>query len=142
MDFMTIPDLVAYARLHKLAVVSTIGSRGEPQGALVGIGATDELDIVFDTVTTSRKHSNLVDDPRVAVTFDGPGEKTLQLEGLAVSLSTTGAADAEYREAYYLAWPDGRDRLLWRNIVYWRVSPRWARYSDYDRGPLIQEFHW
>jgi hypothetical protein len=41
-------ELLAYARLHRLAVVATIGPLGEPQAALVGVAATGALGIVFD----------------------------------------------------------------------------------------------
>jgi hypothetical protein len=81
-------------------------------------------------------------DPRASMVFSGPREKTLQLDGVARSLAVTGDADTELRETYFAAWPDGRDRLLWPNIACWCVSPRWARYSDFDAGPLIQTFDW
>src|SRR5205085_5592997 len=132
-------DLLAYMRSHKLAVIGTMGPGG-PQGALVGVMTTDDFQIVFDTVSDSRKHENLLRDPRIAVTFSGPGEQTLQYEGLAHPVSVTGETDARYREAYYAAWPDGRQRLSWPKIAYWRIAPSWTRYSDFDRGPLIAEF--
>ncbi len=136
------PELLAYMRAHKLAVVSTIAADGGPQSALVGVGTTDAFEVVFDTLSTTRKHANLLRDRRIAVTFSGPAEMTLQYEGAATAVSSTGHADALYREAYYSAWPDGRTRVHWANLVYWRVTPRWARYSDYDRGPLMVEFQW
>lgn len=132
-------ELLGYMRGHKLAVVATSASDGSPQSALVGIGVSPRLEIVFDTVSSSRKHGNLVRNPRVAVTFSGPGEKTLQYEGIAFPVSLEGAEDRGYREVYYEAWPDGRERLSWPNLVYWRVAPRWLRFSDFDRGPLIVE---
>ena len=134
------PELLAYMRQHKLAVVATIGAEGGPQAAVVGVGITEELEVIFDTLSTTRKHANLLRDRRIAVTFNGPGEKTLQYEGAAVLISTTDDADRRCLEAYYAAWPDGRRRAAWPNLVYWRVVPRWVRYSDYDRGPLIVEF--
>jgi PPOX class probable F420-dependent enzyme len=136
------PEMLAYMRGHKLAVVATIGADGGPQSALVGVGVTHALQVVFDTVSTSRKHANLQRDPRIAVTFSGPAEQTLQYEGVAFPVSVAGAEDQAYRQAYYESWPDGRQRLQWPNLVYWRIVPRWARYSDYDRGPLIVEFDW
>ena len=139
MDTLTNADLVAYMRGHTLAVVATIGPDGGPRAALVGVGVSDGLEVIFDTVSTSRKHANLVADPRAAVTFSGPGEKTLQLEGVATAVSTADPADAHVREAYYRAWPDGPARLAWPGLVYWRITPSWLRYSDYDRGPLIFE---
>ena len=133
-------DLLAYLRRSKLATVSTIGPDGAPQSALVGIGVTDDLRIVFDTASTTRKHANLVRDPRISVVVAGPGEQTLQYEGVATQTPVAGIEGADVREAYYLSWPDGRDRLSWPGLSYWCVTPTWARYSDFDRGPLIVPF--
>jgi general stress protein 26 len=132
-------ELLDYLRGHKLAVVSTRAEDGGPQAALVGVAVTDGFQIVFDTTSLTRKHANLLRDPRAAVTFSGPGEQTLQYEGVAVPVSVTDPADAVWREAYYAAWPDGRSRVNWPNLVYWRIDPRWLRFSDYARGPLIFE---
>ncbi len=126
-------------RSHRLAVVSSVSANGAPQSALVGVAVTDALEIVFDTTSVTRKHANLSRDPRAAVTFSGPGEQTLQLEGSAYPVSLDAEHDAHYRETYYHAWPDDRDRLAWPNLVYWRIVPAWIRYSDYERGPLIIE---
>jgi hypothetical protein len=98
--------------------------------------------VIFDTVTDSRKHCNLLRNSRAAIVFSGPGEQTLQFEGIARPMAIAAAKDAELLSIYYEAWPDGRDRLKWPNIAYWCVAPRWARYSDFDRGPLIREFQW
>jgi Pyridoxamine 5'-phosphate oxidase len=136
------PEMLAYMRRHRVAVVATIGPDGGPQSALVGVGSTYALEVVFDTLSTTRKHANLQRDRRIAVTFTGPGEQTLQYEGVALPVSVASAEDEVYRQAYYEAWPEGRQYVRWQNLVYWRVTPRWARYSDYDRGPLILEFHW
>ena len=136
------PEMLAYMRRHKLAVASTIGGDGGPQSALVGVGMTNSLEIVFDTLSTTRKHANLQRDSRIAFTFSGPDEKTLQYEGAATLLSADNDQDEIYREAYYAAWPDGRQRAQWKDLVYWRVVPRWVRYSDYDRGPLIVGVRW
>ena len=133
-------DLVDYIRSARLAIVSSLGSGGGPQSALVGIGVTDDLNIIFDTTTDTRKHANLTRDPRVSVVVAGPSEQTLQYEGLAAPVSTSRPEDLAIREAYYLSWPDGRQRLVWPNLASWRIKPTWARYSDYARGPLIVQF--
>jgi hypothetical protein len=133
------PALLTYMRSHRLAVVSTHGADGSPQSALVGVATTDAFQIIFDTLSTSRKHQNLVRDPRIAANFSGPAEMTLQFEGIAVAVSPSDPRDAPFREAYYLAWPHGRGRLLWKDLSYWLIEPRWLRYSDYARGPLIFE---
>lgn len=132
-------ELLAYMRGHTLAVVSTIGRDGGPQAALVGVAVSDDLGIVFDTVTTSRKHANLLRDARASVTFSGPGEQTLQYEGAALPVSTSSETDAAWRELYYRAWPECRDHVAWPTLAYWRLEAHWLRFSDYDRGPLILE---
>ncbi len=135
-------QLLAYMRHHRLAVVSSISAKGEPQSALIGIAVSPLCEVIFDTVTESRKHSNLLRNSRASIVFSGPGEQTLQFEGIARPMAIAAAQDAELLSIYYEAWPDGRDRLKWPNIAYWCVAPRWARYSDFDRGPLIREFQW
>lgn len=88
------PELLVYIQRHKLAVIATTASDGSAQSALVGVGVTPALELVFDTLTTTRKHANLLRDPRIAVTFTGPGEQTLQYEGVAAPVSLTGTQDA------------------------------------------------
>jgi general stress protein 26 len=106
---------------------------------LIGVAITDEFEIVFDTVSNSRKHSNLEQDARASITFSGPGEQTLQFEGIARPVSRDDPEDAHWRKVYYAAWPDGIARRNWPKIRYWRISPRWLRYSDFARGPAIEE---
>ena len=135
-------ELLAYMRANRLAVVSSLAADGAPQSALVGVATSAEFEVVFDTTETTRKHANLRHDSRVSLVMSGPGEQTLQVEGFAAPLPARGQDGADLREVYYAAWPDGRARLEWPGLVYWRISPRWARYSDFDRGPLIKTFHW
>lgn len=134
--------LLAYMRSHRLAVVSTLGEHGEPQAALVGVAVARDGWVIFDTATRGRKHANLQRDPRIAVVFSGPGEKTLQLEGRAQPLSGSHTSDADLRAAYFRAWPEGQERALSGKIAFWCVVPHWAKFSDFDSGPLIEEFNW
>ncbi len=62
----------------------------------------------------------------------------MQVEGLA--FEPAGAALERYREIYFTAWPDGRDRLAWEGITHLVVRPHWIRVTDYDQSPpLIEE---
>lgn len=137
---MTKSELLLYMRRHRLAVAGSIAPDGRPQAALVGIATTDAFDVVFDTVSDSRKHRNLLGNPLASVTFSGPGEQTLQFEGVALPVSMGAPKDQLHLAAYYAAWPECVEHRSWPKIAYWRIEPRWARYSDYDRGPLIVEF--
>ena len=94
-----------------VAVVSTVSPSGAPEAALVGFAASDELELVFDTLSTTRKVANLRANPRVAIVIGGWGEHeiTAQLEGLADE-----HVDDRLREVYYAAYPDGRERARGR----------------------------
>lgn len=113
------------------AVVSTVTPEGLPEAALVAIAASPDLELVFDTVDTTRKYANLMAKPSVALVIGFGDEKTVQYEGEAAA--PVGADLERYREIYFRRWPDGRDRLAWRGIVHFRVKPRWIRFSDYTR---------
>ena len=126
---MTPADLLTFVRRSKLAVVSTTSSAGAPQAAVVGIAVTDALEMVFDTLETSRKAVNLRRDARIALVIGWDEEQTVQCEGLADE--PTGP-DLERIKAVYIAtFPDGVARQSWPGLTYFRVRLRWARYSDF-----------
>jgi Pyridoxamine 5'-phosphate oxidase len=136
-------DLFKFMAGHKLGVLGSISVEGSPQSALVGIAVTPELEIIFDTVASSRKYANLL--ANLAASFvvglgdKSTGEVTVQFEGQA--FQPTGAELARYQQVYFARWPECRDHLSWPGIAYFVVKPKWIRYSDYDqRPPLIEEF--
>ena len=134
---MTRADLLPFLRKHRLGVQSTVSPAGDPQAAVVGIAVTPELEIVFDTVDTSRKCRNLRADPRIALVIGWDAEITVQLEGIADE--PTGAERDRILETYFATYPDGRDRLAWRGITHFRVRPTWIRYSDFNVAGEIVE---
>jgi len=133
-------DLVYnFIRQHQLAVISTIGSDGKPEAALVGIAVSGNLDIIFDTLKTSRKYQNILANHHVAIVVGWDNETTLQYEGEAEVLGNDDASD-NYRQTYYAAWPDGRERAeTWPGLVHIKVSPKWIRYSNFNEPALIKE---
>jgi pyridoxine/pyridoxamine 5'-phosphate oxidase len=136
---VTHADLFHFIEQSKLGVLSSIGPAGEPQSALVGFAVTDDLQIVFDTVKTSRKYGNLKARPACSFVFGWTGEQTIQYEGIAEELD--GRQLHRYQEVYFRTWPDGPSRSQWPGIVYFLVKPKWMRYSDFDKSPpLIVEF--
>jgi pyridoxine/pyridoxamine 5'-phosphate oxidase len=131
--------LYEFLARNRYGVVSSIYAEGEPQSALVGIAITSELEIVFDTLNSSRKYANLVARPACSFVVGWEGEKTVQLEGLA--REAAGLDLERCQEAYFATWPDGKSRLRWPGIAYFAVKPVWIRYSDYDQDPpCIQEY--
>ncbi len=141
---MTNSDLYGFISGRKLGVISSLSSTGlsssgSVQSALVGIAVTRDLEIIFDTVKTSRKYSNLISNSACSLVVGWSGEQTLQYEGNATELSGTELQRCQ--AAYFKAWPDGPSRMTWPGIVYFCVRPMWIRYSDFDANPpLIQEF--
>jgi pyridoxine/pyridoxamine 5'-phosphate oxidase len=135
---MTRAELLAFLRKHRLGVLATVSPAGEPESAVVGIAFTDQLEIIFDTIGTSRKSINLRNSPKIAFVVGWDEEITVQLEGIADEPS--GAELDRLKEAYFQVYPDGRERQLWPGITYFRVLPHWARYSDFNPDGKIIEF--
>jgi general stress protein 26 len=135
---MTKQDLFEFMAQRRLAVLSSTAADGTPQSALVGIAVSPELEIIFDTVKSSRKYSNLTTRPAASFVIGWEGEVTVQFEGVAEE--PVGADLERYREIYFETWPDGRERLSWAGIVHFVVRPTWIRYSDFGaRPPRIEE---
>ena len=109
---------------------------------MVGIAVSDDFEIVFDTIATSRKARNL--RQRAEITFVLGGltpndERTAQYEGVADE--PNGAERARLTDLYYSVFPDGRERQKWPDLIYVRARPKWLRYSDYNqKPPQIIEF--
>ena len=123
-----------------LGVVGSISPEGTAQAALVGISVTPELEIIFDTVSSSRKFRNLAANPRCSFVVGWSAEVTVQFEGIAFQPRDTELT--RYQQIYFATWPDGPARLSWSDIAYFVVRPKWIRYSDFDQNPpLIEEFH-
>jgi len=139
---MTRNELLTFMRSERFAVEASVGPHHAVQAAVVGIAVSDEFEIVFDTLTDSRKASNLRANPSVAFvigsTADG-SERTVQYEGIADTPS--GDELRRVQEIYFEVFPDGRDRLHWKGLIHVRVKPLWIRYSNYaPQPPLVLEF--
>jgi len=126
-------ELYDFISRHKLAVLATAAADGAPQAALVGIAVTPELELVFDTVRSTRKARNLSENPAAAFVIGCIDETTCQYEGVAQELS--GDDLAKYKQIYFAAFPDGPAREAWAGITYYVVRPRWIRFSDFTQSP-------
>src|SRR5262245_15236442 len=139
---MTARALLDFLRSHRLAVEASVSPTGAAQAAVVGFAITDQFEIVFDTLASTRKAQNLRQNPKIALVVGGAAsgeECTVQYEGIADVPS--GAELERLKRVYYEAYPDGPSRLSWPGLIYVRVQPTWVRYSDYTVDPpLIEEF--
>jgi hypothetical protein len=133
---MTKAQLLERMRAHPYAVQSSISSAGHPQSAVVGVAISNQWEIVFDTLSTSRKCANLRRRPEAAVVLGSlafGASWSIQIEGVADEPS---GADRDRLVALYLSvFPDGVDRQQWPGLTYFRIRPQWLRWSDYGAEP-------
>jgi nitroimidazol reductase NimA-like FMN-containing flavoprotein (pyridoxamine 5'-phosphate oxidase superfamily) len=136
---MTKEFCYSFLQAHRLAVLATMGEGGvQPQAALVGIAVTPDLEIVFDTVRSSRKYENLCANPLVALVIGWRNETSVQYEGSAIELPANEGP--EYRETYYSVFPDGRQRAAeWEGLIHFVIRPSWIRYSNFNAPAVVEE---
>jgi len=127
---MNVEEVFQFMNGERLAVLATVDKHGRPEAALMGFAVTPELEIIFDTVKTSRKYPNLKHNARVAWVIGCTTEVTVQYEGVAEELA--GEELAKHKKTYFAAFPDGPARESWPGITYFVVRPKWVRYCDYD----------
>ena len=131
--FINTDGLASFLRAHKWAVQSSVSAKGTPQSALVGIAVNEKLELIFDTLATTRKVANLRANPAISFViggWDDGDERSLQYEGVADF--PTGDELEQLKEFYFSAFPDGRTRRTWAGITYVRVRPTWVRLSNYN----------
>ena len=142
-------ELAEFMRANPLATMATVSAEGAPEAALVGVAVSERLELVFDTLDTSRKFLNVKHEARIAAVFGAAGayrsgqhdERSVQYEGVA-DIPGGEELTRVQEEIYFRQFPDGRSRMKWAHIAYVRVTPEWIRYSDYNVSPpLIMELH-
>ena len=130
---MTRDELYGFMNKHRWAVEATVAASGTPQAAVIGFAVTRDLEVVFDTLKTSRKYQNMKDSPTMALVIGWDDAQTLQIEGVADE--PTGAALERLKARYFEVFPDGHEREGWKDITYVRVKPHWFRHSDFRVDP-------
>jgi uncharacterized pyridoxamine 5'-phosphate oxidase family protein len=135
---MTKAVIYNFIQQHHLAVISTLSSNNKPQAALIGIAVSENLELIFDTVTTSRKYKNLIQNPDVALVIGWDNETTVQYEGRAIELNDKD--DGHFKEIYFAAFKDGRQRAEnWPDIAHFKITPTWIRYSNFNEPVFTVE---
>jgi uncharacterized protein YhbP (UPF0306 family) len=129
-------DVLEFMRQHRFAVQASVSGSHAPQAAVVGFIVTDDFELFFDTVDSTRKAANLRRNPQIAFVIGGLAdgeESTVQYEGIADE--PIGPTLERLRERYLVRFPDGRERQAWPGLIYVRVRPRWLRFSNFSRTP-------
>ena len=125
-------------RGHRYAIEASVSSAVSPQAAVVGVVVTDDFEVFFDTLATTRKMQNLRENPKIAFVIGGTiegDERTVQYEGIADE--PQGSELARLKTIYFDRFPDGRGRQTWPGLVYVRARPSWIRYSDFNVVPPV-----
>ena len=78
---MNADEVFKFIDAEGMGVIATVGEERSPEAALMGLAATPELELVFDTVKSSRKFPNLKSNSRVAFVIGCTTEVTVQYEG-------------------------------------------------------------
>lgn len=128
-------QVLEFLRSHRYAVEATVTEEGLPQAALIGFAVTDKLELFFDTFSSTRKAKNLARTPNVALVIGGQvgDQRTVQYEG-TVDMPTGEDLEA-MKGAYFALHPDGLRRSKLAGIRYFRVRPRWIRYTNFNAAP-------
>jgi len=134
--------VLEFIRSQTYAVEATVSPSGTPQAAVVGFVVTNNFELFFDTLDSTRKAQNLRLNPHVAFVIGGlqeGDERTVQFQGVA---DFPGGAELErLKELYFSRFPDGRARAASPDLIYLRALPMSLRFSDFSRAPPeITEF--
>ena len=122
-----------FVQQQGLMVLSTVAVDGKPESATLECALTDDLEIIFDTFHHFRKYENLLARPNVSAVFGWRDDITVQYEGRAEELS---GKLLEYYQGFYLRKiPSARKFAEMPDISWFRVTPKWARYTDVSLDP-------
>ena len=131
---MTLEEVFDIARSKRYLVVSTVNEFRAPEAALMGFALTQAKEIVFDTLSTSRKAVNLERDPAAALVIGWDDNMSLQIEGKRADRSA-------------MTWRAPR-RLISKNgrtVAHARIGPASLTLSCSRSGydtPTIPELRW
>ena len=129
-------EVLAFMREHKMAVQASVSSSTAPQAAVVGFVVTDDFELFFDTLATTRKAVNLRRNSHVAFVIGGLGpgdERTVQYEGTVDEPRWDELA--RLQAIYFDRFPDGPARQAWPGLIYLRARATWVRFSDFNQQP-------
>jgi uncharacterized protein YhbP (UPF0306 family) len=129
---MNLDEVFRFMNGERLAVLATTTLQGRPEAALMGVAVTPSLELVFDTLRSTRKYPNLKSNPRVAWVIGCATEITVQYEGVAEELQ--GDELQNYLKIYFAKFPLDLSKPARPGITYFVVRPKWIRYCDYNPG--------
>lgn len=123
--------ILDFIKSQPIGVLATINAKGMPEASAMAISQTDKLELIFQTPNTTRKYTNLQQNPHVAVVF-GWGQDnyiTVQYEGVAREV--TDDAERERLVAIHIAnSADSKPYVGLPDNKFFVVTPTQVKYSD------------
>jgi uncharacterized pyridoxamine 5'-phosphate oxidase family protein len=130
-------DALAFLQRHRTGALATAGHDNVPHSSVVHYICDEKFNIYFLTLTNSRKYEALKAHPQVAFTvFTEDQPQTLQLEGMAVDISTSDEVGIKKDELFETL---NKNPFFYAPIskldthetaVVW-IKPTWIRWADY-----------
>ena len=125
--------ILDFIKKHTIGVVSTVSPKNTPEAAVVEFGQTEDHEIIFDTLSDSRKYKNLQTNNYVALVIGWDEDITVQYEGQASELS--GEELTKYKVIFFKKLPHARKWEKVKGIKFFKIVPNWIRYSDLRKHP-------
>lgn len=130
--------LYNFINSRTFGVIATVTPDGRPEAAVMEMAVTPELVLIFDTADTTRKYANLKKNPAIAFAFGWEAWDTVQFEGIAEEL--VGKERGMYRKIFLAKHPDAKKWDSLPETTYFRVVPRWIRYTAMNQKPWVVTF--
>lgn len=133
--------VAAFLKSQQLAVLSTTDSSA-PESALIAFVEDEELCLYFQTGAATRKVQNLRINPRVSLVMGlTSNEKvTLQYQGQAEEIIVAQEIIRCKQRFYDKNSPTTRNYLERPDAIFFKIEPRWLRYSDYTDSSRAKVF--
>ena len=120
-----------FIKSQRYAVLTTINYSNKPESAAMGIGETDNLELILGTYSSSRKYINLQTNQNVALVIGWDEYVTVQYEGIAAEIS---GEEKEKLVNIYLAKKENAAKYKDNpEEKYFKVTPTWIRYSNLNK---------
>ena len=123
---------------HIHCVISTVSDANQPESAMVGFSCNKILEIIFGTSNESRKYKNLLGNPDIAIVI-GDSTAEIQYEGLAEVIPQANYTDL-IENQHIKKIPGAAKYRDDPHQVYFKVTPKWIRYTQHNETNIINEF--
>ena len=81
-------DIKKFLNTNTIGVLATADSSGQPHAATIYFTVDDELNLYFMTKEKTRKHRNIIANPKVSVAvFEPSTQTTVQIQGTATQVT-------------------------------------------------------